>query len=192
MPLMTAAAVEHMMKIIETDRLYLRKLIVDDKKELAKVLSDAESMQFYPAPFGKEKVESWIAWNIENYKKYNHGLWAVILKDGNVFIGDCGITMQDIGDETVPEIGFHIIKEYCNKGYATEAALACKEYAFNVLKYPQIFSYTTIRNVPSQAVAKKIGMQLYKCFEKFSEKQIVHVAINPHNQGISGKASLLP
>ncbi|HCC35048.1 MAG TPA: GNAT family N-acetyltransferase [Ruminococcaceae bacterium] len=167
------------MRIIETERLYLRKLIIDDKKELAKVLSDSESMQFYPAPFNEEKVESWIAWNIENYKKYNHGLWAVILKDGDVFVGDCGITMQDIGDEIIPEIGFHIIKEYCNKGYATEAALACKEYAFNVLKYPQVFSYTTKRNVPSQAVAKKIGMQLYKHFEKFGEEQIVHFAINP-------------
>jgi len=40
--------------------------------------------------------------------KYKHGLWAVILKEGHVFIGYCGIIMQNIGDETVPEIGFHI------------------------------------------------------------------------------------
>jgi RimJ/RimL family protein N-acetyltransferase len=71
-----------------------------------------------------------------------------------------------------------IIKEYCNKGYAAEAALACKEYAFNVLKYPQIFSYTSIRNIASQAVAKKIGMQIYKYFEKNGERQVVQVARN--------------
>jgi RimJ/RimL family protein N-acetyltransferase len=168
----------NVMKIIETDRLYLRQLVTDDKNELAKVLSDSESMQFYPAPFSDEQVERWIAWNIENYRRYNHGLWAVILKAGDVFIGDCGITMQHIGDETVPEIGFHIIKEYCNQGYATEAALSCKEYAFNVLRYQRIFSYASLRNAPSQAVAKKIGMQVYKCFEKLGEMQVVHVASN--------------
>ena len=164
------------MKIIETERLYLRELLIEDKKELMKVLSNPESMEFYPNSFSEEEVEKWIQWNIENYKKYKHGLWAVILKEGQIFIGDCGITMQNIGDETVPEIGFHIIKEYCNKGFATEAALACKEYAFKVLDYNEVFSYTTVRNIPSQKVAEKIGMQVYKYFEKNGEKQIVQVA----------------
>lgn len=164
------------MKIIETERLYLRELLIDDKKDLMKVLSNTESMKFYPHPFSDKEVERWIKWNIENYKKYKHGLWAVILKEGEVFIGDCGITMQNIGDETIPEIGFHIIKEYCNKGFATEAALACKEYAFKVLNYHEVFSYTTVRNIPSQKVAEKIGMNVYKYFEKNGEKQIVQVA----------------
>lgn len=164
------------MKILETERLYLRELVPEDKKELSKVLSNPQSMQFYPHPFCEAEVENWIAWNINNYKEYRHGLWAVILKAGEVFIGDCGITMQNIGGEVVPEIGFHIIKDYCNKGYATEAALACKEYAFKVLNYPKIFSYTTVKNHPSRKVAEKIGMQVYKYFEKNGEKQIVQAA----------------
>lgn len=127
----------------------MRELVLEDKKNLMKVLSDPESMLYYPHPFNEDEVENWILWNIENYKKYQYGLWAVILKKGKVFIGDCGITMQNIENETVPEIGFHIIKEYCNKGFATEAAMACKEYAFKVLNYPKIFSYTTIKNIPS-------------------------------------------
>ena len=167
------------MKVMETERLYLRELVPDDSKELAKVLSDPESMQFSLAPFREEQVENWILWNIDNYRKYGHGLWAVIVKNCDIFLGDCGITMQDIGGEVVPEIGFHIIKEHCNKGYATEAAHACKEYAFNVLNYPKIFSYCTMRNIPSQIVAAKIGMQEYKRFEKFGEAQIVQMAKNP-------------
>lgn len=162
------------MKLIESERLYLRELIIDDKEVLMKVLSNPESMEFYPHPFSEEEVERWIQWNIENYKEYKHGLWAVILKEGEVFIGDCGITMQNIGDKTVPEIGFHIIKEYCNKGFASEAALACKEYAFEVLHYHEVFSYTTVRNLPSQKVAEKIGMQFWGHMEKNGEKQIVH------------------
>lgn len=166
------------MRIIETERLYLRELQIEDKYELRKVLSNPESMKFYPHPFNEEEVDKWIQWNIENYKNYKHGLWAVILKEGDVFLGDCGITMQNIGGETVPEIGFHIIPEFCNKGYATEAALACKEYALKVLQYPKIFSYTTVRNTPSQQVAKKIGLQFYKHFEKNGEKQIAQFASN--------------
>lgn len=164
-----------MKKVLETKRLYLRELVMGDVQELSKVLSDPESMKYYPAPFDQEKVEKWIQWNIDNYKQYNHGLWAVILKDGERLIGDCGITMQEIADETVPEIGFHIIKEYWNKGYATEAARACKDYAFAVLNYPRVFSYTTVKNVPSQKAAEKLGMQTYKVFEKNGEQQIARV-----------------
>lgn len=164
-----------MKKVIETKRLYLRELVMGDAGDLSKVLSDPESMQYYPAPFDQEKVEKWIQWNIDNYKQYNHGLWAVILKDGERLIGDCGITIQVIANETVPEIGFHIVKEHWNKGYATEAAIACKDYAFNVLHYTKVFSYTNGKNVPSQKVAKKVGMHTYKVFEKNGEQQIARV-----------------
>ncbi|QGH37030.1 GNAT family N-acetyltransferase [Gracilibacillus salitolerans] len=166
------------MKIMETERLYLRELKLEDADKLSRVLSDPESMQYYPEPFNMKKVEKWIQWNMENYQKCNHGLWAVVLKNDDTFIGDCGITMQKIESETVPEIGFHIMKDFWNKGYATEAATACKEYAFEVLHYPKVFSYTTMKNIPSQKVAEKIGMQKYKVFEKNGEKQIVQVAMN--------------
>jgi RimJ/RimL family protein N-acetyltransferase len=165
------------LKNIETERLYLREFTLDDSQNLSKVLSDPEAMQYYPEPFNQEKVEKWIRWNLDNYKKYNHGLWAVILKDEESFLGDCGITMQLIDQEQVPEIGFHILKDYWNKGYATEAAIACKHYAFDVLGYSKVFSYTSLRNIPSQKVAEKMGMQVYKIFEKNGEKQIAQVAL---------------
>ena len=168
------------MKVIETERLYLRELVLEDKDKLAKVLSDVESMKFYPHPFSEEEVKNWIIWNIDNYKKYNHGLWAVILKEGNIFLGDCGITMQNIEGEVVPEMGFHIIKDYCGKGYATEAALACKKYAFEELNYSKLFSYTILENIPSQKVANKVGMSLYKYFEKNNLRQIAQV-VNKDN-----------
>ena len=163
------------MKIIETERLYLRELTLEDKEEWAKVLSDVESMKFYPHPFSEKEVENWINWNIDNYRKYKHGLWAVILKDGDIFLGDCGITIQNIDGEVVPEMGFHIIKDYCKKGYATEAAIACKKYAFEVLNYEKLYSYTILENIPSQKVAQKVGMKLYKYFEKNNLKQIAQV-----------------
>lgn len=168
-----------MKKILETERLYLRELSIDDTEDLMKVLSDPESMRFYPKPFAREDVEAWIRWNLENYEKYGHGLWAVIRKDGNVFLGDCGITMQEIDEETVPEIGYHIIREYWRMGYATEAAFACKEYGFHTLHYPKIYSYSRVANTPSQKTAAKIGLQICKRFVKNGAEQIAYVRVNP-------------
>ena len=152
--------------VIETERLSLRELTMDDKADLAKILRDPESMKYYPSPFTEKQVEGWITWNIENYAKYKHGLWAVILKESDLFLGDCGITMQEIEGEHLPELGYRINKEHCNKGYATEAAKACLDYAFNVLKYDTIYTYTKSDNLPSMRVAEKNGMRFVKYFEK--------------------------
>lgn len=163
------------MKIIETERLYLRELTLEDTEDLAKVLMDAESMKYYPKPFSNEKVVQWIEWNIENYQTYQHGLWAVMRKVDNAFLGDCGITFQYIDGELVPEVGFHIIKDYVNQGFATEAARASKDYAFNVLNYPRLFSYTSVDNAASQRVAEKLGMTFYQKIEKAGKTQVVQV-----------------
>ena len=167
-----------MKKIIETERLYLRELTLDDAKELSKVLSDLESMKYYPEPFSQKKVEQWIQWSIENYTNYKHGLWGVILNEREELIGDCEITMQEIDNEIVPEIGFHMIKNYLNKGYATEAAIACRDYAFSTLNQSKIFSYTTIENKASQKVAEKLSMKEFKFFVKNDKRQIPQVILN--------------
>ncbi len=57
-----------MKKIIETQRLYLRELTLDDKNELSEVLSDRQSMIYYPHPFSEQEVINWIKWNIDNYE----------------------------------------------------------------------------------------------------------------------------
>lgn len=72
--------------------------------------------------------------------------------------------MQNIGGDILPEIGFHTIKQFCNQGYATEAAEACKTYAINKLKFSAIYSYSRESNLASQRVASKISMQKIKTF----------------------------
>ncbi len=146
--------------IFETQRLILRELTMGDLESLHEILSDPVSMMHYPAPFPREKSIAWIQRNIENYATCGFGLWAVILKDENRFIGECGLTMQKINGDWVPEIGYHINRIYTGKGYATEAAKACRDYAFNVLKFQKVYSYMKYTNSASQKVAIKNGMEL--------------------------------
>lgn len=146
--------------LIETPRLLLRRLEKSDLDDLHLIFSDPESMEHYPKTFSREKSMQWIEWNLENYHQLGYGLWAVVLKQSNLFVGDCGITIQQIDGQFVPEIGYHINKLYTKKGYATEAAKACRDYAFNVLKFPEIYSYMKYSNIASQKVAENLGMKL--------------------------------
>jgi RimJ/RimL family protein N-acetyltransferase len=159
--------------IIETPRLFLRELTLNDTYELSLVLSDEESMRHYPHAFSQDEVRNWIERNIERYKNDNFGLWAVIRKEDNRFLGDCGITFQNIDGEILPEIGFHIIKIYCNRGYATEAADACKRYAIETLRFKSIYSYSEKGNIASQKVSSKIGMKRVKTFIKDGIEEVL-------------------
>lgn len=146
--------------MIETNRLILRPFEWSDLEALHEILSDEASMKHYPKPFDLKKCKAWIERNLNRYKTDGFGMWAVILKSENKFIGDCGITMQNINGEMQPEIGYHINKHYTRKGYATEAAIACKQYAFDVLKLDAVYSYMKHTNMPSSKVAENNGMKL--------------------------------
>ena len=97
-----------MKKIIETRRLILREYTLEDFDGLYAILSDAETMKHYPKPYDKNGTMRWLKWSLDNYEKYGFGLWAIEIKETGEFIGDCGITMQNIDGKTLPEIGYHI------------------------------------------------------------------------------------
>jgi len=144
--------------IIETERLILRELAESDYDALYAVLADSDIMQHYPYTFDEARVRGWIDRNIERYRTYGFGLWAVVLKENGEMIGDCGLTMQSIKGEMLPEIGYHIRADKQRKGYAAEAAAACMDYAFMNYDFPQVYSYMKYTNAASAAVAMKNGM----------------------------------
>ncbi len=148
--------------LIETDRLILREYTLDDFDALFEIMSDPETMQHYPAPFDKEKTMRWIMWNLENYEKYGFGLLAVVLKETGEFIGDCGITIQNIDGEMLPEIGYHIHKKYWRRGFAKEAAQAIRDWVFQNTQYDTIYSYMKYTNVGSYSTAVANGMKKVK------------------------------
>lgn len=150
--------------MIETKRLFLRELTLNDFADLFEILSDKETMQHYPKPFTKERVKNWITWNLDNYQKYGFGLWAVVLKETGEFIGDCGITLQNIDGLIVPELGYHINKKHWRKGYATEVANEVRDWLFHHTDYDTVYSYMKSTNVGSYSVAIATGMKKKKEF----------------------------
>ena len=91
-----------MSMIIETERLFLREMTAGDFDALYKVLADSDTMKYYPYSFGKKEVENWINKNLERYRVFGFGLWAVCLKSTCEMIGDCGLTMQLINGQIKP------------------------------------------------------------------------------------------
>ena len=150
--------------MIETDRLILREYQTEDFDAIFAILSDAETMQHYPAPFDEKRVRGWITWNQENYRAYGFGLWAVIRKETGELIGDCGVTMQNIRGELLPEIGYHIAKQYWRQGYAKEAALAVRDWFFRNTDYPALYAYMKYTNTASYRTAAAIGMKKVRAF----------------------------
>jgi ribosomal-protein-alanine N-acetyltransferase len=148
--------------ILETSRLTLREFVSEDAAALSRVISDPETMKYYPAPFDLPGVDAWIARNLARYEKDGTGLWAMILKKSGELIGDCGIIHQDVEGEIIPEIGYHLRRDCWGHGYATEAALACKEWAFTNLKTERVISLIRPENLPSRRVAERNGMTIWK------------------------------
>ena len=158
---------------LETERLCLREMAPDDFDELYTVLADSDIMQHYPYTFDEARVRNWINKNRERYRVFGFGLWAVCLKTTGEMIGDCGLTMQNIGGTILPEIGYHIAKAYQNRGYAKEAARAVRDWTFANTTFGVVYSYMKKANVPSSAVARANGMTLLREFTDDEGEQTV-------------------
>ncbi len=150
------------MTILQTARFILREFVAEDADALARILSDAETMRYYPAPYDRAGVEQWIARNRERYKDDGVGLWAMLLKSSGELIGDCGITRQEVEGEHFYEIGYHLRRDLWHQGMATEAAIACRDWGFQHLKADRLISLIRPENVPSQRVAERNGMTVWK------------------------------
>ena len=163
-----------MTKINETQRLILREYTLDDYDTLYKIISDPVTMQHYPKPYDEVGVRRWLEWSISNYKERGFGWWAVISKETGELMGDCGITLQIINGEILPEIGYHFDKKFWRKGFGTEAAKAVRDWAFKNTDYNSLYSYMTQKNVGSYSVAEAIGMERVGAYtdEKYGDMYV--------------------
>ncbi len=147
-----------------TPRLRLRELREADFDALYAVLGDSDITRHSPYTFDETRVRNWIARNRRRYETLGFGLWAVTLRESGELIGDCGLTLQNIHGELLPEIGYHIRKDRQRQGYAAEAARACRDWIFEHTPFLEVYSYMKQDNLPSAAVARANGMEYRGAF----------------------------
>lgn len=145
---------------LETPRLYLRSMRADDVDALLTIFADPRVMaSFGVAPFNREQMAQWVERNLQHQAEHGYGLFTVIHKTDSLVIGDCGLEQMALDGEPIVELGYDIRSDYWNQGFATEAACALRDYAFGVLRLPQLVSLIRVGNLGSRRVAEKVGMR---------------------------------
>ena len=130
-----------------------------DIDELINIFGDPKVMDsFHTDPFDHAQMQRWIDGNLEHQAMYGYGLFSVILKSEDILIGDCGLEHMTVDGNQVTELGYDFRSDYWNQGFATEAAIAVRDYAFNELQLPDLISLIRIGNKASKRVSEKIGM----------------------------------
>ena len=146
--------------MLKTDRLLLRQWTEDDFFPFTEMCSDKDVMEFFPKlQTQKESYE--MAKKIQSLiKDRGWGFWAIEIPDQHKFIGFVGLHTPKDSMPFSPcvEVGWRLSNQHWGKGYATEAAKAALEYAFNKLNLNEVVSFTTLANIRSIAVMQKIGM----------------------------------
>jgi RimJ/RimL family protein N-acetyltransferase len=150
-------------KILETERLNLRRLSVEDNEFILKLLNEPAFMH----NIGDRKVRTPDAARayilkrvVASYEQNGFGLWAVDLKESGEPIGMCGLIKRDALDDV--DIGYAFLSKFWSKGYATEATLAVKQYAQQVIGLKRLAAIVDPDNQSSIRVLEKIGLKFEK------------------------------
>ncbi len=143
--------------ITESPRLVLSKIDINDTDRLFQLTGDKRVMKYFPKIFSYSETVEMIEEVSKQYKKYGYCFWKVVRKEKEAFIGIAGLLHQEIDGYEEMEISYRIKPEYWNRGYAEEAARACKKYAENELNPKRLISIIHPQNLASKRVAEKLG-----------------------------------
>lgn len=145
---------------ITTKRLNLRPWKQEDLALFAAMNQDPRVMEYFPSLLTEEETEKFLNRIKEHFNRYGYGLWAVSLRESEIFIGFIGLVNIDPSFPSSPavEVGWRLNADHWGKGYATEGAKACLEFGFDTLKLSEIVSFTAEQNMRSRRVMEKIGM----------------------------------
>lgn len=152
---------------IETQRLILRLWQEDDIPHLARMNSDERVMEYFLKTLSYEETITLYNQIQEEFKRYGFGAYAAQEKQSGAFVGFVGLhnVTFDVDFAPAVEIWWRLLPEFWGKGYATEAAKACLNYAKDELKLKEVVSFTSLPNKRSESVMQKIGMIRIKEFD---------------------------
>jgi RimJ/RimL family protein N-acetyltransferase len=162
--------------MLHTDRLTLREMTDDDLDDLAGLLGDEEVMRYYPRPKTRDEAQRWIAWNRNLYQERGFGLWIMTRKDSGQFVGECGLTVQLVDGVDEIEVGYHVLPAYQRRGYATEAAAACRDAARDLFGAQRVIAVINPDNQPSRLVAERIGLRPEKHAQMYGEDRLIYAS----------------
>jgi ribosomal-protein-alanine N-acetyltransferase len=145
---------------LETPRTFMREILGNDFDFLLRMMSDADVMRYYPRPYAEKDVREFINRMRARYREDGCGLWMLIDRENGEPLGRVGLYRQHVNGVDEFEIGYMVHKPFWQRGLATEAALAVREYAFTERKLPRVISLIRPENTPSQGVARKLGMDI--------------------------------
>jgi len=145
-----------------------------DLDAMADLLGDPRVMRYYPRPKTRAEARRWIDWNRANYRDLGFGLWIIETLDGQ-FVGDCGLTIQEVEGDRDVEVGYHVRTDFQNQGLATEAALAAKGLAIT-RDVRRLIAIINPLNKPSQRVAEKIGLSYERTVSRPDGDQRIYAA----------------
>ena len=148
------------MIITETKRLFLRHFHIFDSKAMNRVFGDPEVMRFGDGVQTERWVGDWLQNCLKNYyQNWGFGPWAVVEKTTQEVIGYCGLFhFPDVGGRPEVEIGCRLARSFWGHGYATEAVIAVRDYAFNTLGLQRVICIIDPNNISSIRMAEKAGM----------------------------------
>jgi RimJ/RimL family protein N-acetyltransferase len=152
---------------LRTDRLVMRRWRESDREPYAALNADPEVMRYFPATLSRVASDASVDRMEDLFDRQGFGLWALEVAATAEFIGFTGLNPMPDG---VPgaggmEVGWRLARRAWHHGYATEAATAAVDVAFNGVGLDQIWSMTAVLNRPSQAVMLRLGMTSYELFD---------------------------
>jgi len=145
--------------ITETKRLIIARFENRDTDLLFQLTSNHQVMKYFPNVLNYAETGKMIERILTQYDKYGYSFWKLLLGD-DTFIGIAGLLRQEIEGNVETEISYRIKPQFWNKGFATEAAQACQEYAENVLNKKGLISLIHPENIASKCVAGKLGAEI--------------------------------
>ena len=155
--------------ILETERLILRHLVMDDLDELFALYQDPEIRRYFPeGVLNYEDTKEELEWHMHGHPRHPElGLWATIHKETGKFIGRCGLLPWTIEGQYEVEIAYLLDKSFWHQGLATEAAKGILEYGFGKLGLSRLICLIDPENKASQGVAERIGMTFERQVDEY-------------------------
>jgi len=167
--------------ILETPRLTLRTMSLDDLDFIASMLEHPEVMRFWPRPMSRDEAVQWIERQVGRYESKGYGYWLALDRVSGFPVGQVGLIPREFDGLDEVDIGYMIHRPFWRNGYAAEAAIGCREYAFTTLNRPRVLCLIRPENEPSVGVARKIGLKTDgRIIEHFGFDHIVYTGERSH------------